>query len=155
MTHLIPATIAHAPVLAAVHEAVFPPGERWSTSAMAEQLALPGTFALLALSSLESPCGLVLARVAADEAEILTLGVTPVQRRQGAARLLLQEAEHRAAQAGAVAMFLEVAEGNAAARLLYGGCGYREVGRRPRYYLCGADALVLKRGLTPAAATAC
>ncbi len=155
MTHLIPATIAHASVLAALHEAVFPPGERWSAAAMAEQLGLPGTFGLLAISALETPCGLMLARVAADQAEILTLGVTPIQRRQGAARLLLQQAEHRAAQAGAVAMFLEVAKRNNAARLLYDRSGYREVGRRRRYYLSGEDALVLKRDLTPVAATAC
>jgi ribosomal-protein-alanine N-acetyltransferase len=49
--------------------------------------------------------------------------------------------------AGAAAMFLEVAESNAAARALYGGLGFAPVGRRPRYYENGEDALVLRRAL--------
>jgi ribosomal-protein-alanine N-acetyltransferase len=96
----------------------------------------------------------VLARVAADEAEILTIGVNPMQARQGVGRLLLTEAERHATDAGAVAMFLEVAEGNTSARALYGRCGYQEVGRRRRYYASGADALVLRHALIPGAATA-
>jgi ribosomal-protein-alanine N-acetyltransferase len=51
-------------------------------------------------------------------------------------------------------MFLEVAPGNAAARALYASAGYAEVGRRPRYYPDGSDALLLARALSPAAATA-
>jgi ribosomal-protein-alanine N-acetyltransferase len=49
-----------------------------------------------------------------------------------------------AVRRGAVEIFLEVAEPNAAARALYACAGAREVGRRPRYYADGADALVLR-----------
>jgi ribosomal-protein-alanine N-acetyltransferase len=47
-------------------------------------------------------------------------------------------------------MFLEVAAGNAAALRLYRRLGFREIGRRPRYYgPHEADgAIVLGRGLT-------
>jgi ribosomal-protein-alanine N-acetyltransferase len=41
-------------------------------------------------------------------------------------------------------MFLEVAADNAAALEFYAQAGFVEVGRRPRYYANGADALVLR-----------
>jgi ribosomal-protein-alanine N-acetyltransferase len=46
-------------------------------------------------------------------------------------------------------MFLEVAERNGAARALYAAAGFAAAGRRRRYYPDGADALVLRRSLTP------
>ena len=45
-------------------------------------------------------------------------------------------------------MFLEVAEGSAAARALYHRQGFAAVGRRPDYYPDGSHALVLSRTLT-------
>jgi ribosomal-protein-alanine N-acetyltransferase len=42
---------------------------------------------------------------------------------------------------------------NLAAKRLYESNGYREVGRRPRYYADGADAVLLRLDLTPDAAT--
>jgi ribosomal protein S18 acetylase RimI-like enzyme len=54
-------------------------------------------------------------------------------------------------EAGATEVFLEVSVDNAAARALYAGLGFREVGLRPDYYeeAVGAarDALVLRRSL--------
>jgi ribosomal-protein-alanine N-acetyltransferase len=143
---MIRASPAHAGALAAIHAASFPPGERWGPDAFALQLALPGVFALL------DPAGaLILARVAADEAEILTLAVAPGARRQGRARALLAEAAAIAAAAGARALFLEVSEANAAARALYESSAFALAGRRPRYYPDGSDALVLRREITCAA----
>ena len=97
--------------------------------------------------------GFVLARTVADEAEILTLAVDPLMQRHGAGRLLLRAAMHAARQRGAAAMFLEVAPSNAAALALYGAAGFVQVGRRPRYYPGGGDALVLRSPLSPGAAT--
>jgi len=52
---------------------------------------------------------------------------------------------------GAGAVFLEVAEDNPAARRLYAGLGFEEVGRRRGYYpragTRAVDALVLRRAL--------
>ena len=136
---------AHAPALAAIHHAAFPPGQRWGADAMALQLELPGVFVLF------DPRGaMVMARVSADEAEILTLAVLPDQRRQGLARTLLQAAARDAAALGAATLFLEVATRNAAARALYAASGFEQVGRRRGYYADGDDALVLCRSLTPA-----
>lgn len=144
-----PAGPAHAELLAAIHGGAFPPGEGWGRDAFALQLTLPGVFGFL-----DRRGGLVLARVAAEEGEILTLAVLPPARRLGIARALLDAALDEAARRGAAAMFLEVSTRNAAARALYAASGFAQVGRRRRYYSDGADALVLRASLpvTPSAA---
>ncbi|MDE2199943.1 MAG: GNAT family N-acetyltransferase [Rhodospirillales bacterium] len=134
------AQAGHAPAMAAIHAASFPPPERWGVDAMALQLGQPGAFGLI-----DPAGGFLLARVAADEAEILTVAVAPEARRKGLARALLEAAAGTAASRGARRLFLEVATTNAAARALYAGCGFAEIGRRPRYYPGGGDALVLAR----------
>jgi ribosomal-protein-alanine N-acetyltransferase len=134
---------SHVQALAAIHQAAFPPGQRWGPDAMALQLALPGVLALL-----DPLGGMAMLRVAADEAELLTLAVLPQRHRQGIGRALLAAAAREAAACGAAAMFLEVATRNAPARALYAREGFTEVGRRRRYYADGDDALVLRRDLT-------
>ncbi len=128
--------------MAAIHEASFPPRERWGADAMCMQLELPGAFGLI-----DPGGGFVLARVAADEAEILTLAVMPPGRRAGLGRALLAAAMAEARARGASAMFLEVAEENTAARALYADAGFAAVGTRPNYYPGGAAALVLRARL--------
>jgi [ribosomal protein S18]-alanine N-acetyltransferase len=135
----------HAPAMAAIHAAAMPAGEAWDAAAIATQLALPGTFGLL-----DPRGGMVLARVAGGEAEVLTLAVAPPARRQGIGAAMLAAAEACAAEGGAAAIFLEVAEHNSAARALYADAGYGIVGRRRSYYRDGGDALVLRKAL-PAA----
>ena len=97
-----------------------------------------------------APAGFALYRTAADEAELLTIAVAPADRRAGLGAALLGACEAGARLAGAARMFLEVAEGNAAARGLYARAGYRECGRRRGYYLhegTREDALVLEKPL--------
>lgn len=141
---MIAATAADAPALAALHASAFPPAEAWGADAIRLMLELPGAFGLH-----RPGAGFVLARVAADEAEILTLAVAPGSRRAGHGAALLAGAMAAAVARGAVAMFLEVSEGNAAARALYEAAGFAEAGRRRRYYADGADALLLQRMLSP------
>jgi ribosomal-protein-alanine N-acetyltransferase len=141
------ATRAHADVLAAIHAAAFPRAEAWSRDVMLLQLEVPATFGLL-----HSLGGMILGRVAADEAEILTLAVSPGQRRRGIGSALLGAAMDRAANLGAVSMFLEVAVTNDAARALYAAHRFTAAGRRRRYYTDGTDALILRATLSPPAA---
>lgn len=129
--------------VALLHGACFE--DAWSTAAIAAVLASPGSFGLLSLAG-EDPCGFLLARVAADEAEILSLGVLPEARRRGHGRRLVAAAMEAAAEAGARRLFLEVAADNHTARALYLAKGFAQVGRRAGYYRrrSGAvDALVL------------
>lgn len=133
---------AHAAALAAIHGAAFPPGQSWGRDAMALQMEMPGVVALI-----DPRGGMIMARIAGDEAEILTLAVLPDQRRQGLARALLAEAAHVVARHGAAALFLEVALRNTPARGLYEGAGFVRVGQRRRYYADGDDAVVMRREL--------
>jgi len=139
----------HSDALAAIHAAAFRAGEAWNAAVLAGQLAQPGSFALL-----DPAGGMLLARVAADEAEILTLAVAPPARRSGIGLALVAVAMRRAAAAGATVMFLEVASSNTPARALYARAGFVRVGRRARYYPNGGDALVLRAALIPRGAAA-
>lgn len=137
-----------APLLAALHALCFPPAEAWGEAAFARLLALPGVFGLLAVEGGE-PVGFVLARRAADEAELLTLAVVPARRRRGIAKRLVEACLAALAASGVGRIFLEVAADNDAAQALYRASGFRPLGRRRDYYGAGRDALVLARPLIP------
>lgn len=146
-----PACAEASGVLAALHHEAFAPADRWSGDAFALLLGLPGHVALLALAD-GQPRGFVLGRVVAGEAEVLTLAVPPALRRAGTGRALMRGLMHEAARRGAGVLFLEVGEGNVAARALYGSLGAAQAGRRRRYYPDGSDALVLRLPLSPCGA---
>jgi ribosomal-protein-alanine N-acetyltransferase len=134
-------------LVAALHAACF--AEPWSREALGSLLSVPGVFGLLAEDG-AVPTGFLLARVAADEAEILSLGVIPSARRGGWGSRLLECALGRLEGEGACWVYLEVAEDNSAAIALYRSLGFRPVGRRASYYGRsggrGTGALVLARG---------
>jgi len=133
--------------MALIHAAAFPAAEVWKADVFRAQLALPGVSGLI-----HADGGLILCRVAADEAEILTFAVAPAVRRRGIGAALLQRAIALLRQGGAAMLFLEVAVDNAAALALYRQAGFGTVGRRRGYYADGRDALVLRRNLTPGSA---
>ncbi len=124
--------------LAALHMACFP--DAWNAAAISALLVKPGTLAYA------HEDGFVLARVAGNEAEILTLAVAPAARGRGLGRALLQAVITKAAAMGANSMFLEVGVDNPAAMSLYAGLGFSTVGTRKAYYN-GRDALVLRLSL--------
>ncbi len=68
----------HATALSAIHARAFPEDEYWDAHIIAGQLSQPGIFGLI-----DPVGGMLLARLAADEAEILTLAVVPERRQQG------------------------------------------------------------------------
>jgi ribosomal-protein-alanine N-acetyltransferase len=87
----------------------------------------------------------------ADEGEVANLAVAPDRRRQGIGQMLLDAAMVEAVAAGARSLYLEVRESNRAARALYGGRGFRAMGRRPSYYRNPVeDALLLRYQVAPA-----
>jgi ribosomal-protein-alanine N-acetyltransferase len=131
---------ADAAALALLHALSFPPAERWGGDAIRLLLEMPGTFGLQA-----EELGFILCRVAADEAEVLTLAVRPEARRLGLGAALLHSALELAAAAGAVRLFLEVSDRNEPAQRLYRSAGFTAIGRRRRYYADGSDALILSR----------
>jgi ribosomal-protein-alanine N-acetyltransferase len=141
-----PAAPSDADALADVHACVF--DAAWDQSAFARLLQRPGAVAFIARS--ESPpraIGFILGQLAADEAEILSLGVVEERRRLGIATGLVATIAASARRAGARKLFLEVAADNSAAVQLYVRLGFAEIGRRAAYYQSPArparDALLL------------
>jgi ribosomal-protein-alanine N-acetyltransferase len=143
----IPLDIAMTPVAAALHEAA---GfhEPWTARAFADLLTMPGATGLVLAD--REPIGLVLWRIAADEAEILTICTLPGRRRMGAGRQLLAAAIGAMPAAGVRRLFLEVAVDNAPAIGLYRAFGFTDEGRRRGYYQGpngAVDALILARDI--------
>ena len=89
--------------------------------------------------------GYVIAQHAADQAEILNLGVATAMRRAGVGRALVRAALARLGAIGVRSVHLEVRESNDAARRLYQSEGFAAVGRRAGYYRRPEeDAVVLR-----------
>ena len=78
--------------------------------------------------------GYAILAAAAGEAHLLNVCVTPGVRRRGHGRALVRHMIDRAIGREARTLFLEVRPSNAAARRLYAGLGFREIGRRKNYY---------------------
>ena len=130
---LRPAREADAAALALLHRMGF--AEGWNAQSMRTLLSNTASFGFV----VEDPeadilRALVLVQVATDQSEILTIATAPSMRRKGLARALLVAAGKEAASRGARDMFLEVAEGNNAARGLYESLGFSLSGKRRGYY---------------------
>ncbi|MEN3975437.1 N-acetyltransferase [Emcibacter sp. SYSU 3D8] len=156
LVDIAPVGAVAADLLASLHAASFcrPGDERWSAQAFADVLGMPGSFCLLASVAgriRPEPVGFCACRVAGPESELLSLGVLPTHRRAGTARQLILRCMGRCVEGGAREMYLEVAEDNPSAQLLYRSLGFFQVGRRKGYYLrldnLKVDALTMRRDL--------
>ena len=141
-----PAGLQDAAQFAVLHATAFRRG--WSAEEFERLLIEPNVIADRATAG-PRLAGFVLSRIAADQAEILSIAVAAPDRGRGLARKLLDVHLRRLAGYGVNALFLEVDERNTPARRLYAGFGFGEVGRRQSYYAdAGHDAgaaLVLRR----------
>jgi ribosomal-protein-alanine N-acetyltransferase len=87
--------------------------------------------------------GYLFCAFAAGEIHVHKIAVSEAWRRKGVAHLLMDDLLSFAERTGSDVIYLEVRPSNAPAREFYRTLGFGEVGRRPRYYLDGEDALVL------------
>jgi ribosomal-protein-alanine N-acetyltransferase len=140
----------HAADLAELHKDLFE--QPWDEDSVAGLLRHPGSISFLArLGRPLQTAGFIIGQIAADEAEILSLGVRKDRQRHGIGRRLVEALARAAKNAEVRRVFLEVAEGNSAAIALYKGLGFVEVGRRKGYYARAGtppeDALMLALAL--------
>ncbi len=142
------ASVRDAAAFAALHGAAFPRG--WSEDEFERLLTDRNVVAHRAISG-GHVAGFVLSRLAADQAEILSITVALSSRGRGLGGQLLDLHLRRLAGLGVKALFLEVDEANEPARRLYARAGFCEAGRRPAYYPQAGGlpsaALVLRRDL--------
>lgn len=139
---LVAAGSGHGAVMSALHGVCFDQaGETpWDAQALTALLAMPGARAFIARAT-ETPLGFVLARRAADEGEIITIGTLPAFRRRGVAAALLDRAIDSLVADGAARIYLEVAADNAAAVGFYRARGFTRCGARPAYYRRAGGAI--------------
>lgn len=114
--------------LADLHARCFVTPRPWTRVEFSQWLATPG------IIFVGDERGFALGRAVVDEAELLTIVVSPEARRKGVARALLGQFERHAVEHAAATCFLEVAANNTAAISLYASLGYRESGLRKAYY---------------------
>lgn len=101
--------------------------------------------------------GYLVAMSGVDEVHLLNITVAPAHQRQGWARFMLDALALWSRGQGAQWLWLEVRQSNAAARSLYGRCGFAEVGLRRGYYPLAhqrrEDAVVMSLNLVARRAT--
>ena len=147
---IVAASRQDAAEVAAAHARLF--DEPWNQHEIDRLLDGPAALAILARSiQTNAVAGFVIAHAAADEADILSIGVTPEWQRCGVARRLVLDLSTVAAAKGAKHLYVDVAADNAPAIALYAGLGFLGRGRRKGYYVRrpgpASDALLLARAL--------
>ena len=146
-----PARPADVPAVVEIERAVF--SDPWSANDFRECLAAETPF--LVAGRGPDVAGYAVAHFAADEGEILNLGVATAQRRGGVGRALVERLLEELRDRGVRVVYLEVRESNAAARRLYESLGFAAVGRRARYYRRPVeDAVILRAGIPAAGVSA-
>jgi ribosomal-protein-alanine N-acetyltransferase len=142
------ASVRDAPDIAALHAQSFQRG--WSEDECERLLGDPAVLTHRAVIG-GKLVGFIMARIAADEAEILSVAVSRACRGRRIAGQMLSLSMRRLAGLGVRRIFLEVGETNDPAARLYARAGFTEVSRRPNYYPGGDGkpiaALVLRRDL--------
>jgi ribosomal-protein-alanine N-acetyltransferase len=133
--------------IARLHAKLFSPP--WTEEAVRALLDHPASTAFLAVvgGAPKTSVGFVMAQLAADEAEILSIGVEPEWQRKGVGRRLVEGVARAVQRAEAKKLFLEVAADNDAALELYRRTGFLGTGLRRGYYerpgAAPVDALTL------------
>jgi ribosomal-protein-alanine N-acetyltransferase len=144
-----PAGLRDAPALAQIHGASFHRG--WGESEFDSMLTERNTL-VHRLRIGRKVVGFAVSRMAADEAEILSIAVAESHRGRGLSHTLLLTHLGHLAGRGVRTVFLEVEENNQPARRLYERAGFTVVGRRERYYRQDGgeplNALLMRRDLS-------
>ncbi|MCC7252239.1 ribosomal protein S18-alanine N-acetyltransferase [Hyphomicrobium sp.] len=132
----------HAAEIARLHGELFSPA--WSEESVKALLDHPASTAFMAMvgGAPKTCVGFVLAQLAADEAEILTIGVAKDWQRKGIGRRLVEGVARAAQRAEAKKLYLEVAADNDAAMELYRRAGFLGTGLRRGYYARPGGAAV-------------
>ena len=105
----------------------------WSRQALKEELTNPAVCFLVGEEAGEV-LGYAGMHCAAGECYVDNVAVFPEARRQGVGRKLMEALLQAAAARGGEFLSLEVRPSNLEALALYRGLGFREVGRRRRFY---------------------
>ena len=147
--HIEPGEARDARELARIHAASFYRG--WPSEEFSSFLSDPNSPVYIACDARRRIAGFALIRIAADEAELLTIAVDPKWRGKRIGRALMEAVFADLMMSPARRMFLEVDEQNVAAIRLYAQQGFASISSRKGYYPrpdgSAATALVMARDL--------
>jgi len=115
----------------------------WTRRHFLDEIESPTGFPLVAQTPDGGIAGYLCLKIVLDEAEILDVAVCDSLRCRGVGRTLVESALTRCRAVGIALLFLEVRVSNQAAISLYRRLGFRESGRRKRYYENGEDAMLM------------
>lgn len=140
---IVKMTEAHVAQVAQLEQLCF--SAPWSENAIAGELRNPLSCWLVAAEG-DKVCGYVGSQAVLGEADMMNIAVHPDCRRQGIAKKLVEQLILELKNAGNYQLALEVRASNEAAISLYENIGFRQVGRRPKYYAKPTeDALILRK----------
>jgi [ribosomal protein S18]-alanine N-acetyltransferase len=140
-----------AAAIATVHAKLFNPA--WDEANIRGLLDHPAATSFIAtLGSPNDVIGFIIGQLAADESEIITIGVDPQYQKHGVGKLLVEGLVRAVQRAEVRRMFLDVATDNIAALHLYSKMGFSPSGVRKGYYArpgsTAVDAVTMARTLT-------
>lgn len=140
---IVKMTEAHVAQVAQLEQLCF--SAPWSENAISGELTNPLSCWLVA-SEDDKVCGYVGSQAVLGEADMMNIAVDPDCRRKGIAKKLVEQLILELKNAGNYQLTLEVRASNAPAISLYENLGFRQVGRRPKYYTKPTeDALILRK----------
>ena len=93
----------------------------------------------------KSLLGFLIARFLTPDCELENIAVSPVVRRRGIGRQLLEALKLAASETNCESVFLEVRESNQAARAFYESVGFKRDGSRKSYYSNPMEDAILYR----------
>jgi ribosomal protein S18 acetylase RimI-like enzyme len=136
-----PAHADDVPLVAALEAKVFP--DPWPAHLYLQEVGQPLRFQQVAYSASGYLSAYLFACWQFDELHVLKVATHPLHEGRGLATALLDLARAEADRLRGRGLSLEVRPSNRRAYLLYRRLGYQVIGRRPRYYADGEDALVM------------
>jgi ribosomal-protein-alanine N-acetyltransferase len=136
--------------IVALDQQCFEPGIAYSPEEMRRFLRLSSREALVVERDGKVTAFCIGYRSPARTGRILTIDVSPRERRSGIGRTLLEEMASRLSKAGATETVLEVDVTNAGALAFYERLGFRSTVRIPGYYGADRDAFKMVRRESPA-----
>jgi ribosomal-protein-alanine N-acetyltransferase len=134
------------PAVAALEAQVFP--DPWPQHLYLQEVGQPLRFQRVAYTENGYLAAYLFACWQLDELHVLKVATHPLYEGRGLARTLLDEAKCEGQRSEDRGLILEVRPSNRRAIRLYRHLGYDVLGRRPRYYADGEDALVMSLALT-------
>ena len=139
---IVPMEPGHIAQVAAMERENF--SAPWDEASLRSELENPLALWLVALDG-ETVAGYIGSQSVLGESDMMNLAVRPDHRRRGVGKALVERLLWELGEENHC-LTLEVRASNEAAIALYDGLGFRQVGRRPKYYLNPPeDALILRK----------